>query len=217
MFSHPVTEGRYEHIWQGFAVVDLETTGLDPEHDRIVEIAVVRIDAAGRELGVYETLVQPGTEVRGTAVHGITDDHVAHAPTFAEIAGSVLAWLEGVVVVAHNAAFEEAFLQTQLRRTGLEPPVMPALDTLRLSQTHLPLTNHRLAGLCARYGVDLTDPHTATGDARATAQVLARMLRELPGTPRWDVPVPPPRHSVSGRYLPRRAVRQSQRGGTLER
>lgn len=216
MFSNPIPGGQYAHASQGFAVVDLETTGLDPAHDRIVEIAIVRIDATGRELGVYETLVDPGTEIGGTSVHGITREQLARAPSFGGIAPAVLAWFEGVVVSAHNATFEEAFLQAEFARLGWPPPHMPALDTLWLSRTTLPLTNHRLGTLCDWYGVELIDAHTATGDARATAQVLGQMLPTLTHPLRWDVPLPRYGCSVSGGYLPRRTVPVINNGSTLE-
>jgi len=207
MFSYPARFGRHRLAGAGYAVVDLETTGFDAwGADRIVEIAIVRIDAAGRELGVYETLVNPGRSTGAVGVHQISADMAARAPTFEEIASSVLAWLEAVVVVAHNAPFEDAFLSAEFARAGIAAPAIPALDTLPLAQSFVPTPNHRLATVCAWGGVTIDGPHTALGDARATAQVLPRLLASRRSAPRW-------RHGFSrlggvmgGGYLPRARV-----------
>lgn len=203
MFTFPTRSGTYRHGHQGYAVIDLETTGFDAAgRDRIVEIGIVRIDAFGRELGVFETLVNPMCPMRATGVHGIDAAMVDAAPTFAEVAASMLAWLDGVVVVAHNARFEAAFLSAELRRAGLAVPSLPGLDTLPLAQTSLPLPNHRLATVCGWAGVEITAAHTALGDALATAQMVPALLRTV-GDQRWRAPMPRLGYSVSGGYLPR--------------
>lgn len=204
MFNYP-DGGPYRHTSAGFAVIDLETTGLDPfGHDAIVEVAIVRTDVWGRELGTYETLVNPGrTDVGPTAVHGITADMLLAAPTFPEIASSVLAWLEGVVVVAHNAEFERDFLDQAFRSAGRRVSGLPAIDTLELAQASLELPDHRLATVCEWAGVEITNAHTAAGDARATAQMLPRLLaRAGPGFG-WSTPMPKFDSAVGGRYRPR--------------
>src|SRR5699024_1581397 len=68
-----------------FAVIDVETTGLDPERERIVEIAIVRADAQGRPIDHWATRLNPGIPMRATHVHGITDADVAGAPRFADL------------------------------------------------------------------------------------------------------------------------------------
>ncbi len=204
MFSYPTAGGRHHHTHRGFAVIDLETTGFDAAgRDRIVEVAIVRTDATGRELGVYETLVNPGRAVTASAVHRITDAMVHDAPTFPEIADSLLAWLDGVVVVAHNATFEDAFLTAEFGRAGVRTPRLPALDTLPVAQQCVPTRNHKLATLCDWAGVRIEGAHTAAGDARATAQLLPTLLKRA-GPPRWSTPMPDIRTRVGGRYLPRR-------------
>lgn len=206
MFSYPNMSGRFAHGERGYAVVDLETTGFDAEGpDRIVEIAIVRLDPDGRELGVFETLVNPLRDVGPTAVHGITSAMAAAAPPFAEIAASVLAWLDGVVIVAHNAPFEEAFLKAELGRAGLRVPQLPAVDTLPLAQATIDLPNYKLATLCAWAGVDLVAAHTALGDALATAHLLP-MLIGRNGHPRWQAEIPRLGYTVSGRYYPRSGI-----------
>jgi DNA polymerase-3 subunit epsilon len=204
----------------GYAVVDLETTGFDAwGGERIVEIAIVRIDATGRELGVYETVVNPGRSTGAVGVHQISSDMAARAPTFRQIATSVLAWLEGVVVVAHNAPFEEAFLSAEFARCGISLPVLPALDTLPLAQSCVPTSNHRLGTVCAWAGVTIDGPHTALGDARATAQVLPLLLAMRGSTVRWRAGLPRLGGVMGNGYLPRAwagTASGSARGTRLE-
>jgi DNA polymerase-3 subunit epsilon len=205
MFNYPTRFGRHKLAASGYAVIDLETTGFDAwGADRIVEIAIVRIDAGGRELGVYETLVNPGRSTGAVGVHQISTAMAARAPTFGQIASSVLAWLEGVVVVAHNAPFEDAFLSAEFARAGIALPTLPALDTLPLAQTRVPTPNHRLATVCAWAGVTIDGPHTALGDARATAQVLPRLLAMRRTVPRWRHGFSRLGGAMGGGYLPRR-------------
>ncbi len=209
MFTYPNKPARYEHGTQGYAVVDLETTGFDAfGADRIVEIAIVRVDAHGRELGSFSTLIHPGCEMRAGAIHHIDDTMVADAPRFAEIAPSVLAWLEAVVVVAHNAAFEDAFLTAEFTRAGWVTPAVPALDTLPLAQSYVPTHNHKLSTVCRWAGVDIHGPHTALGDAQATARMLPVLLRRA-GPLRWREPLPPLGGRLTGRYRPREMLTPS--------
>lgn len=207
MFQYPSDEGRH-HCRAGFAVVDVETSGLDPRSGaRILEIAVVRTDAGGRELGLFETLVNPGTADTGAHdVHGITAPMLADAPPFAQIAPSLLAWLDGVVVVAHNAAFEDAFLTAEFDAAGLSVPDLPALDTLRLAQKLLDLPNHRLGTVCDWARVRIHDPHTAAGDARATAALLPHLL-SLSQAMRWTAPLPRLGGRLVPGYLPRERLK----------
>ena len=105
----------------GFAVVDVETTGLYPSTDRIVEVAVVHLDANAEITGEFCTLINPGRDVGPTHYHGITAADVHNAPTFAAAAESVWQLLAGRVLVAHNVAFDARFLDAEFNRCGVEP------------------------------------------------------------------------------------------------
>jgi len=206
MFTYPQKSARLGHGTQGYAVIDLETTGFDAfGADRIVEIAIVRVDERGQELGAFSTLVHPGRDMQASGIHHIEDTMVAEAPRFAEIAPSVLAWLEGVVVVAHNATFEDAFLTAELTRAGWLTPAVPALDTLTLAQSCVPTHNHKLSTVCHWAGVDIHGPHTALGDAHATARMLPALLRRA-GPQRWREPLPRLGGHLTGRYRPRESL-----------
>lgn len=87
------------------AVVDLETTGLYPGGDRIVELAVVRIEPKRQPTLVLDTLVNPRRSVSGTEIHGITNSDVAGAPTFEDIAGNLVAAIAGCVLASYQCLF----------------------------------------------------------------------------------------------------------------
>lgn len=163
-----------------FAVVDLETTGLSPEADRIVELACVRCDASGRVLAELHSLVDPdmGGYVGPTAIHGITPQMVAGAPRFAEIVPTLAPLLDGAVLVAHNAGFDRSFLRQELVRCGHdidEPPTICTMSFRR--QVGLPGPRaHRLIWGCWQEGVPIEAAHAAACDARATGSLLARYL-----------------------------------------
>ena len=108
-----------------FAVVDVETTGLFPACDRIVELAVDIVDRRGARLDGFETLVNPERDMGATHIHGITAEMAKGAPRFGDIAGDLLAWLgAGSIWVGHNVAFDIRFIKEELGRVGLVlPPV----------------------------------------------------------------------------------------------
>jgi DNA polymerase-3 subunit epsilon len=95
----------------GYTVVDVETTGLFPQqHDRIVEIALVFVSDSGQVEGEWSTLVNPGRDIGPTSIHGIGAREVLDAPTFADVAGSLIRAVTGRTLVAHNARFDGQFL-----------------------------------------------------------------------------------------------------------
>ncbi|MFC5730259.1 MULTISPECIES: 3'-5' exonuclease [Nocardioides] len=163
-----------------YAVIDFETTGLSARRDRIVEVAIARVDASGRIEDEFATLINPeGRDVGPTFIHGITNAQVERAPTFADVAPELLCRLSGAVVVAHNATFEEAFLAAELKRAGLEVPRLPALCTLWLGRQTFTTPNYKLGTLARAAGVPLVDKHAALGDVRAVCALLPQMTRQL--------------------------------------
>lgn len=174
----------------GFAVVDVETTGGGVEYGhRITEIAVVEV-RGGRIVDEYQTLVNPGRHIPPgvTALTGISDAMVASAPYFDEIAEEVRGRLEGRVFVAHNAAFDWAFVSGELLRTTGEVPDLPRMCTVRMVRRFAPELRHRNLDVVSRhFGVENHARHRAYGDALATARVLLRLLDEAAGRGLEDV------------------------------
>ena len=162
-----------------FAVVDLETTGMNAgKYDRIVELAVVHVDEDGEISGVWETLLNPDRDLGPQSIHGIHASDVLRAPRFEEIAGDLVELLRNRVVVAHNASFDCRFLEAEFARLGAHLTVADrALCTLQLARRLLPGMGRSLAACCAALDLDLEDAHHAKGDAVATARLLSTLLR----------------------------------------
>ncbi|HRY09595.1 MAG TPA: exonuclease domain-containing protein [Candidatus Nanopelagicales bacterium] len=172
----------------GYTVVDVETTGLSPEHhDRIVEIGVVYVSHDGEIQDHWSTLVNPQRDVGPTRIHGITARDVADAPTFAEIAPYVLRSLSGRIIVAHNARFDLRFLASELVRAGVPLARLPlaGLFPMEWSAAYLAASSRRLVDCCRACGVDLQEAHSAGADALATAQLLTYYLGASTYRPPW--------------------------------
>jgi DNA polymerase III epsilon subunit-like protein len=175
------TSGTADSPAARFAVIDLETTGLDPSTDRVLEIAVVALDVTpwgGTTVTErWHTLVHPDTPVRATHIHGITDDMVTAAPGFPTVVTELRRRLAGRVPVAHNLAFDAAFLDTECQRHGLPAPRLEpsGVCTLRLVRAHLP-GRAGLVAACRRLGLPHPGAHTALGDALAAARLLGLLI-----------------------------------------
>ncbi len=168
----------------GFAVVDVETTGIAPDEERIVEVGVVLLGPDGEETGSWSTLVDPGCDPGPTFVHRITPGMLQGAPTFAAIQPYLADRLTGRVVVGHNIdQFDLAFLRAECDRAGgpgLVPGALATVDTLCVAQSHLELRGKaRLVDCCSHFGLSWDDHHSALGDARVTAALFRSMRAEL--------------------------------------
>lgn len=185
LFSYGGPSSGKGYIHDGpFTVIDVETTGFSPgKGDRVIELAIARVDKNGRIEDEYATLLNPeGRDTGAVFIHGISNDAVRNAPLFSDVVADVLARLDGAVVVAHNAAFEERFIAAELARAGIKTPPMPALCSLWLGRQTYDTPNHKLGTLAQHTGIPLMDAHAALGDVRATAALLPLMLdRYRPG------------------------------------
>ncbi|QOR48523.1 3'-5' exonuclease [Trueperella pecoris] len=161
-----------------FAVIDLETTGLSRAEDRIIEIAVVLLDEKLSEESHWHTLVNPERSAGATHIHGIHDADLASAPTFRELLPRLLPLLDKRRIVAHNAAFERAFLNSEFARAGL-PHVIgedSCVCTMDQSRIYLPPGPHSLQGVASRLGLPFQPRHRALHDAVVCAELLRRYL-----------------------------------------
>jgi DNA polymerase-3 subunit epsilon len=164
------------------AVLDTETTGLDPGRgDGLVEVAWVALD--GGEIGeTWSTLVNPGRPIPpdASAVHGITDLMVRDAPGPAVVAAEIESRCAGRTLVFHNAAFDLPFLAALLRAGGRGPLLHPVLDTLGLARGLGDPGSNSLGALASRFKLEPETAHRALGDALTAA----RLLRVLAA--RWE-------------------------------
>ncbi|GHF64140.1 DEDDh family exonuclease [Streptomyces thermodiastaticus] len=162
---------------QGYAVVDVETTGLARD-DRIISAAVYRLDARGEIEDHWYTLVNPERDPGPVWIHGLTSEVLDSAPVFADIADEFAARLQGRVLVAHNAVFDWQMIAREYARARREAPVRRRLCTIALSKAlGLPLPNHKLESLAAHFGVVQRHAHHALDDARVLAEAFRPSLR----------------------------------------
>jgi DNA polymerase-3 subunit epsilon len=160
----------------GYAVVDVETTGLGRD-DRIVSAAVYRLDARGEVQDHWYSPVNPQRDPGPVWIHGLTSEILADAPLFPEIADELAERLSGRVLVAHNAIFDWSMLAREYARAESAPPVEQRLCTIVLSkELGLPLANHKLESLAAHFGVVQQRAHHALDDARVLAETFRPSL-----------------------------------------
>ena len=163
-------------------VLDTETTGLDPfDGHRIVEIGCVELVNCIPTGRAWHCHLNPERDVPYAAfeVHGLSFEFLRDKPRFAELADDMLSFIEGAMLVMHNAAFDFGFLNAELDRVA-----RPALrwdrvvDTLALARRRHPGAPCSLDALCKRYGIDLSkrEKHGALLDCRLLACVYAELI-----------------------------------------
>ncbi len=164
----------------GYVAFDLETTGLNPETDCIIEIGATLMQN-GRELERFQSFVDPGRKLEPRIVEltGITDEMLVGAPSIQQVLPKFLEFVGDRVVVAHNAKFDTAFIRQACREQGLEY-ALTSVDTLTLSQQLMPQMN--------RYKLDIVakalklpgfNHHRAADDANICGQIMAKFLKML--------------------------------------
>ncbi|MEU3944742.1 DEDDh family exonuclease [Streptomyces sp. NPDC029526] len=162
---------------RGYAVVDVETTGLARD-DRIISAAVYRLDARGEVEDHWYTVVNPERDPGPVWIHGLTSEALEGAPLFGDIAAEFATRLEGRVLVAHNAVFDWQMIAREYARARAEAPVRQRLCTIALAkELRLPLPNHKLESLAAHFGVVQQRAHHALDDARVLAEAFRPSLR----------------------------------------
>lgn len=165
------------------AVLDVETTGLDPEDHRVTEVGIISFEN-GEIVEEYGQLINPQRSIpeESTEITGISEDDVADKPTFEEVADEVHSRLQGVGIVAYNLSFDRKFLTMELERAGLEwPQEAPTLDPLIFARQFFKDRRRKdLGTVCDILGIELTDAHRATNDARVTGKVLYAFADRLP-------------------------------------
>nr|WP_269746688.1 DEDD exonuclease domain-containing protein [Catenuloplanes japonicus] len=172
-----------------FVVVDLETTGGAPAKPDgsngvgITEIGAVKV-RGGEELGVLGTLVNPGEAIPPfiTVLTGITEAMIAPAPPIEEVLPAFLEFINGAVLVAHNAPYDVSFLKAACARHGYDWPNPKVLDTAALARRALTrdeVPNRKLGTLAAFFRTEVAPTHRALDDARATVDVLHGLFDRL--------------------------------------
>lgn len=162
----------------GWAVIDVETSGFRPGQARIISLAVLGLDADGEVEQSVVSLLNPGVDPGPTHVHGLTAAMLEDQPQFADIASDVIDVLRGRTLVAHNVAFDYAFLAAEAELADIELPVDSVMCTVELARRlDLGVDNLRLETLAAHWSVTQERPHDAFDDAMVLTGVLASALK----------------------------------------
>ncbi|GAA4658270.1 DNA polymerase III subunit epsilon [Bartonella pachyuromydis] len=164
-------------------IFDTETTGLDKEKDRIIEIGCVEmVDRylTGRQFHVYlnpQGVIIPDEVV---AIHGLTNERLKNEKIFSDIADEFLEFIDGATMIAHNASFDIGFINAELGRAN--KPLISIdniLDTLAMARRKFPMGPNSLDILCKRFGID--NSHRVLHGALLDAEILADVYIELIG------------------------------------
>lgn len=170
-------QGRKELV-MGIIAVDVETTGIDPEFDRIIEIGAFRPETGE----VFRTLVNPGRPLapRITELTGITDEMLFGQPSEEEAMQRFLEFVgEDRILLGHNIPFDHSFLVQSMRRVGMEEITWEGIDTLKIARVLCAeLPSRKLGALCEHFGLTNERAHRAFEDAMATYRIYGK-LKEM--------------------------------------
>lgn len=163
-----------------YVFLDLETTGATPLKDRITEIALIRFED-GVEVSRWQTLVNPEVAIPDfiQQLTGITNTMVANAPTFKQVAGDLLDYLEDTILCAHNVRFDHGFLKSEFKRIGITLR-QNVLCTVKLSRKLYPQhRSHALDAIISRHQLTCQARHRAMGDVEMMVGFLKSATEEL--------------------------------------
>lgn len=163
-----------------FAIIDIETCGgkFEFRRGRITEICILVHDGL-QVVDKFSTLINPECNISPyfTKLTNITNDMVADAPKFHEVAKKIIDMTEGCIFVAHNVGFDYGFIKSEFESLGYKYR-RETLCTVRLSRKLMPdRISYSLGHLCASLGIEIFDRHRAEGDAVATAQLFDLLIR----------------------------------------
>lgn len=160
-----------------YAIVDIETTGGSPKNEKITEIAIFIHDGT-EVVDEFITLINPEKTIPYfiTGLTGITNEMVANAPKFYEVAKKIVEITENKIFVAHNSNFDYSFIKSEFRQLGYEFE-REQLCTVKLSRRLIPgLRSYSLSNLCDDLNIPNECRHRAAGDAMATVLLFERLL-----------------------------------------
>lgn len=164
---------------ESYVCIDLETTGLDPKRDKIIEIGAVKVEH-NKIVEEWETYINPDRKLEGRIVEltGIRDEQLSQAPGIGEMLPKLLAITEGEVLLGHRVMFDYSFIKkaavdhkTSFERSGI--------DTLKIARKYLTgLESRGLGYLCRYYGIE-HNAHRALEDARATVRLYQKLAEQF--------------------------------------
>lgn len=175
-----VVNSKNQPFTGDFVVFDIETTGLSPVKQKIIEIGAVKVQN-GEITDRFSTFVNPGQPIPFHIEHltGINDTMVANAGSIEDVLPEFLEFCENCILVAHNAEFDMSFILQNAQNQGIETDIT-YVDTMAISQALLTdQSKHTLDALCKLLGVDPGNHHRAVDDAEATAHIFTIFIKRL--------------------------------------
>lgn len=165
-----------------YVVFDVETTGLSPENDKLIEIAAIKMHR-GEIISKFESFINPNEPLSSFTIEltKIQDSDVQNAPQVEEVMTNFYNWVdEDDIYVAHNASFDMGFINTAYERLGFGKSKNGVIDTLQLSRTiNTKVARHGLNYLAKYYQIPLTQHHRAIYDTETTSKILVKMLVQI--------------------------------------
>ncbi len=173
-----------------FVIFDTETTGFSPAKDRLVEIGAVKV-RDGKNLGEKTWLINPQRYIPWYVqqVHNITPEMLEGMPTFAEVYPEFLEFIDGAVLIAHNAPFDIRFIAAEAVRNNMPVPKNAVLDSLALFRNWYPdMKNHRVSDLIDLFGIstDGMQAHRATDDSLFVYYAIQKEMERRSESPRFS-------------------------------
>jgi len=163
-----------------FCALDLETTGVNPFFDKIIEIGIVKFNSKGI-IDTFSSFINPEVPIPKNSfyVHGISDDMVEDAPTITEIILSIDNFIDTSLLVIQNPLFDLSFLKNVYQENNMNFSKLQAFDTVRLSKMAFPdFPNHKLSTLCRMLNIEI-NAHRAFSDANGCMEVFKKSLAIL--------------------------------------
>lgn len=168
-------------IPNNYVVFDIETTGLDPEFDEIIEIGAVKIKD-GIKIDTFNSLIKPEYEIDEfiTELTGITNEMVENAPSIDEVLPKFMDFIKDYIIIGHNVNFDINFIYDNLEELNILPITNDFVDTLRISRRLIPeLKHHKLSDLANYFNIDTNGSHRALKDVEITSEVLNNLNKMI--------------------------------------
>lgn len=168
-------------IPNNYVVFDIETTGLDPEFDEIIEIGAVKIKD-GIKIDTFNSLIKPEYEIDEfiTELTGITNEMVENAPSIDEVLPKFMDFINDYIIIGHNVNFDINFIYDNLEELNISPITNDFVDTLRISRRLIPeLKHHKLSDLANYFNIDTNGSHRSLKDVEITFEVLNNLNKMI--------------------------------------
>ncbi len=166
-----------------YTVVDIETTGLSPSRDEIIEISALKV-RSGQIYDEFSKLIKPKTKINSFITHltGITNEMVISAPAINEILPEFINFVSNDIILGHNVKFDLNFIRTNLENCGFASLLNQSMDTMILGRKYCKLKSHSLKNLAIHYNVSIAGHHRALNDCHITHNIYQNIKKQFYNT-----------------------------------